>query len=140
MERILLATDGSDYARAAAEYAIDLAAEEGAVLDAICVVDRRRFADTALSSAELAAIKGADDAALSVSAVREMAAAKGVEVRGDTRHGVPHEVILAYADEVDADRILVGEHGDHDHHFSGVGRELREHADREVRVVRPEPA
>jgi nucleotide-binding universal stress UspA family protein len=135
METILLATDGSDYARRAARQAIDLAAAHGATLYVVCVVDQRRFEDPALSSAELAAIYAEDHADLCVTEVTEMARGRDVRVEGDTRHGVPHEVVLEIADEVDADVIVIGEHGEHDEHFSGVGRRIVERSDRDVRVV-----
>ncbi|WP_435348855.1 universal stress protein [Haloarchaeobius sp. HRN-SO-5] len=135
MEHILLATDGSEYARQAARHAIELADEDGATLHVICVVDQRRFDDPALSSAELATIFADEHAAVCVEEVTKMAADTAVAVDGDIRHGVPHEVILDYADEVDADVIVVGEHGEHEEHFSGVGRKVADTADREVVVV-----
>ena len=138
MGTILLATDGSEYARQAASQAIELAEGRGATLHVICVVDQRRFDDPALSSAELATIYAGDHAAVCVREVTEMAEERDVRVEGDTRHGVPHEVILDYAEEVDADVILIGEHGEHDEHFSGVGRKVLEGSDREVRVVEAE--
>jgi nucleotide-binding universal stress UspA family protein len=67
-----------------------------------------------------------------------MAAGRDIHVEGDTRHGIPHEVILGYADEIDADLIVVGEHGSHEEHFSGVGRKVREGSHRDVRVVEAE--
>lgn len=132
---IVLATDGSEYARQAAERAIDLAEERGEILHVICVVDQRRFEDPALSSAELATIYAEDHAAVCVDEVVDMAEERNVVVQGDTRHGVPHDVILEYAEEVDADVIVIGEHGDHDEHFRGVGREVADLADRDVEVV-----
>jgi nucleotide-binding universal stress UspA family protein len=135
MGTVLLATDGSEYARRAAERAIDLAEERAATLHVICVVDQRRFDDPALSSAELATIYAEDHASLCVAEVTEMAGERDVPVEGDTRHGIPHEVILEYAAEVAADVIVIGEHGDHDEHFSGVGRRVTEQADRDVVVV-----
>ena len=138
MPTLLLATDGSEYARHAARRAIDLAEERDATLHVLCVVDERRFDEPALSSAELATIYAEDHAATCVGEVVEMAADREVPVRGDTRHGVPHDVILEYADEVDADLILVGEHGSHEEHFSGVGQRVLERSDREVRVVESE--
>lgn len=135
MGSILLATDGSEYARRAARHAIDLAEERNLPLQVVCVVDRRRFTDPALSSEELATIYAEDHAAVCVKEVTDMAAAKSVTVDGDTRHGIPHDVIVDYADEVDASVIVVGEHGDHHEHFSGVGRRVADVADREVVVV-----
>jgi nucleotide-binding universal stress UspA family protein len=135
MDTVLLATDGSEYARAAARRAIDLAEEEGATLHVVCVVDQRRFDEPALSSAELATIYAEEHADVCVTEVTEMARGRDVAVEGDARHGIPHELILEYADEVDADVIVVGEHGDHEEHFSGVGRKVTELADCEVLVV-----
>ncbi|WP_242492968.1 universal stress protein, partial [Halogeometricum borinquense] len=48
-------------------------------------------------------------------------------------------VILEYAAEVDADAIVIGEHGDHTEHFSGVGGKVAELADRDVIVVKAQP-
>jgi len=135
MGSILLATDGSEYARRAATQAIELADERDATLHVICVVDERRFGDPALSSAELATIYAEDHATITVDEVTRMAEESDVDVEGDTQHGLPHEIILDYADEVDADLIIVGEHGDHEEHFSGVGREITESADCEVIAV-----
>ncbi|AXG06364.1 universal stress protein [Haloplanus rubicundus] len=138
MGTILLATDGSEYARQAAERAIELAEERGATLHVICVVDQRRFGDPALSSSELATIYAEDHAAVCVGEVTAMAEAHDVRVEGDTRHGIPHEVIREYADEIDAELIVVGEHGSHEEHFSGVGRKVLEASDRDVRVIEAE--
>ncbi|MBV0923051.1 universal stress protein [Halomicroarcula limicola] len=135
MEHILLATDGSEYARAAAKHAIDRAKETGATLHVLCVVDERRFNEPALSSAELSTIYAEDHANMCVAEVSEMAAGSGVRVEGDSRHGLPHEVIVEYAADVGAETIVVGEHGSHDTHFSGVGRKVRELADCKVVVV-----
>lgn len=139
METILLATDGSEYARRAAREALDIAERRDATLHVICVVDERRFGDPALSSAELATIYAEDHAAVSVDEVIEMAEHRSVVVEGDTRHGIPHEVIVEYAAEVDADTIVVGEHGDHEEHFSGVGRHVSEQTDRDVVVIEAIP-
>lgn len=138
MGSVLLATDGSESARAAADRAIALAEQRGAPLHVICVVDQRRFDETALSAGELATIYAEDHAGMSLEEVAGMAAERGVDVEGDTRHGLPHEVILEYAAEVDADVVVVGEHGDHDVHFSGVGKRVADGADCEVVVVAAE--
>lgn len=135
MRTVLLATDGSEYAREAARRAIDLAETEGATLHVICVVDEQRFDESALSSADLATIYAEEHAVVCVNEVTDMAANRDVTVTGDMRHGVPQEVILTYADEIDADVIVVGEHGDHTQHFSGVGRRVDEQSDRDVIVV-----
>jgi len=139
MGTILLATDGSEYAREAAAAAVERAATEGHDLRVICVVDERKFDEPALSSGELATIYAEDHAAVSVNDVVLMAEARDVSVAGETRRGTPEDVILEYADEVDADVVIVGEHGDHDLHFSGVGRTVDATSEREVHVVETPP-
>ena len=138
MGSILLATDGSEYSQQAAMAAIERANEQDVPLRVICVIDERRFDDPALGSADLARIYAEDRATLTVDDVVEMAADEDVPANGETRRGIPEEVILEYAKEVDADTIVIGEHGDHETHFSGVGRKLTESADREVVVVEGE--
>ncbi|WP_254270999.1 universal stress protein [Haloarcula marina] len=135
MESILLATDGSEYARAAAKHAVELSAAEDLPLYVISVVDERRFNEPALSSTELATIFAEDHATMTIADVRELADGTGVNIEGDTRHGIPHEVILDYAREVGAKTIVLGEHGEHEEHFSGVGRKVAEAADCECVVV-----
>ena len=137
MGTIVLATDGSEFANAAAVTAIDLAKQSRDTLRIICVVEREKFSEPALSSGELATIDAEYRAGNCISEVSEMAADEGVTVEGVTRHGVPHQTILEYAAEVGADRIVVGEHGDHDRHFSGVGKELAKAAETDVIVVSP---
>lgn len=109
MGTVLLATDGSEYTRRAAERAIELAGERDVSLRVICVVDQRRFDGPALSSEELATIYVEDHAAMCVTEVMEMAQGSDVTVTGDTRHGISYEVVLDYADEVDAAFIVIGE-------------------------------
>ncbi|MFB6172198.1 MAG: universal stress protein [Haloarculaceae archaeon] len=135
MTTILLATNGSGYAQRAAEHAIDLAREREATLHVLCVVDQQKFDEPALSSGELATMEAEDYGHNCVAEVVEQAERAGVPVEGVTRHGVPHETILAYADEVDADVLVLGERGDYDKHFAGVGRDVVTGTDREVVVV-----
>lgn len=129
MGSVLLATDGSEYARTAARRAIELAEDRGTPLQVICVVDSQRFSEPALSSTELTTIYAEEHAALCVGEVEEMTADRDLSVAGDTHHGVPPEVILESAAEVDADVIVIGEHGDHTKHFSGVVERVAQQAD-----------
>lgn len=135
MDTVLLATDGSEYATRAADRAIELAAERGATLHVLGVVDRRKFDEPALSVDELATMQVEDNARESLEAVIELAADAGVATVPEHRHGIPHETILTYAAEIDAGVIVVGEHGAHDDHCGGVGRRVTRLADREVVVA-----
>lgn len=132
---ILLATDGSLHADHAADHAIDLAAEGNGTLYVLCVVDDRIVPEPGLSSAELATIAAEEHGDECIRLVRDRATDSGVTVEGRHRHGVPHEVIESYADEIDATTIVVGRHGDHDTHLGGVGRRLVEESDHEIVVV-----
>lgn len=132
---ILLATDGSAHAQHAADHAIALAEEHDATLHVLCVVDDRIVPEPGLSSAELATIAAEEHGHECVRLVRDRAGDSGVTVEGEHRHGVPHEVIERYADEIDATVVVVGRHGDHETHLGGVGRKLVEESDHEIVVV-----
>jgi len=135
MNTVLLATDGSEYATRAARRAIRVARERDATLHVLCVVDRRKLEEPALGSGELATIAAEDHGRECVALVRELAGGTDVTVEGRTCHGVPPDEILDYAEQIDASVIVVGEHGEHDTHFGGVGRAVTDRADREVIVV-----
>lgn len=134
MTAILLATDGSEDARRAAEYAITLARERDAVLHVLCVVDRRTLDEPALGSEELATILVEDTCRTAIETIRTMARRAGVPVEWRSEHGLPHESIHERAVDVDADRIVVGHHGSEGQHLGGVRRRLLELTDREVLV------
>ena len=139
MSTVLLATDGSAYATRAARRAISVAEERDATLHVLCVIDRRKLEEPALSSGELATIEAEDHGHECVSMVRELAGGTDVAVQGRTCHGVPPAEILDYAERLDASVIVIGEHGEHSDHFGGVGREVTDRADREVIVVTDTP-
>lgn len=142
MAGVLLATDGSEHARKAAERAVAVAAERDLPLYVLCVVDRRVHGEPGLSSMELTNIVAGDVGHDCVVEVGELVADRGldVEVDGEVRHGIPEEVILEYAEEVGADLIVVGEHGNHTKHLGGVGRRLAADSPHEVEVVTLEGA
>jgi len=137
MDAVLLATDGSEYARRAAERAIEVASDNDADLYVLCVVDRRVHGEPGLSTEELSTIEAEDVGHDCVKEVRSMVGDRAVDVsvEGSVRHGLPQEVIIEYAEEVAADLIVIGEHGDHRQHLGGVGRHLVAESPYEVRVV-----
>jgi nucleotide-binding universal stress UspA family protein len=135
MPPILLATDGSDHARAAAEHAVELARERDEGLHVLCVVDRRVRDEPVLSSYELQIVAAEDAGSDAVTEITQACTDVDVEAEGSVIHGVPAEEIENYAADIGAETIVVGEHGDHSDHLGGVGRELRKTSDREVVVV-----
>lgn len=132
---ILVAVDGSEYARAALERALDLADAHGATLHVLGVVDRRVLDEPVLSSAELATIEAEELYAEIMAEVERATADTPVDAEYRVCHGIPEEQILEYADEIDADVVFLGVHGDHDTHAGGVGKEVRARCDCEVRTV-----
>ncbi|WP_089698440.1 universal stress protein [Halogranum gelatinilyticum] len=135
MALILLATDGSVHSLEAARHAIDLATEGDHSLHVLSVVDSRKFDEPALSTGELATIDAEDHGYEHVSRIVTMATAAGISVDATTCHGVPHECILEYATDLDADRIVLGAHGEHREHLGGVGRQVEASASCAVDVV-----
>lgn len=135
MPPILLATDGSDHARAAAERAVELARERNVDLHVLCVVDRRQHAEPVLSSYELETVAIEDAGTAAVREITTACTDVDVESTASVVHGVPAEKILDYAEEIGAETIVIGEHGDHSVHLGGVGREIDDATDREVVIV-----
>lgn len=111
-ETILLATDGSEGAQRATERALDIASERDATLHVLSVVDRRRWEEPALSSAELAVDAVENDAHARLESIRDRAEGQGIETDTRVSHGVPYEEIVEYAGEVDADAIVLGTRGE----------------------------
>lgn len=136
-DRILVATDGSDPANRAVEYALDLAASRGAVVHAISVVDTGRYGEPALSTTEIVVDELEDYARDLLSDIDERADARDVELVAECCHGEPHEAIMEYAEEIDADLTLLGRHGASrtGHHIGSVANRVVSQLDRPVQLV-----
>lgn len=139
LERVLVATDGSDSATAATDHAIELATEAGATLHVVHVTD-------ALLAGERETVEVAPGEEIGTDAIDDvLERAQGTDL--ETIHtavvpGRTHQAILAYATEHDVDAIVMGTHG-----RTGLGRYLLgSTTERVVRFatvpvtgVRPEP-
>jgi len=110
-DTILVPTDGSDPANRAVEHAVDLAGKYGAALHTMYVVDTARYGDPALSSTELVLTELEEEGGELLDRVADRADNEGVEVTTFVCHGKPHEEIRDYADEIDADVIVIGYQG-----------------------------
>lgn len=110
-DRILVATDGSADANRAVTHALEQAEQHGADLNAIFVVDTDRYSEPALSSmeAETQAIEEWGNQQLEE--IVERAEALDIETTTRCCHGKPYVEIINYADELDADLIILGYHG-----------------------------
>lgn len=112
-DSILVATDGSDPARAAADHAVELAAATGATIHALFVVDT----DTGWLTVSKADVKdsireigeGASREALRE--VEALAREADVQLETAVREGSPEGEIIAYAEDADVDLIVLGTHG-----------------------------
>lgn len=142
MNKILIATDGSASARAAVEFGLELAAEQGAetifvhVAPALDVLPVTGFGVTGAMAHKVSA---ADRASLDEA--ERLASEKGVETRTVLLTGNAVDEIVAYADTVDADVIVVGSraHGAIASAFLGsVSQGVLHEARRPVLVVRGE--
>lgn len=93
VERLLVATDGSEPAAAALEHAATVAAESGATAHVLHVAEDDGVADEIVAEGE-SWFESADATAV-----------------GEVRSGEPAETIRDYAAEIDADAVVVGTHG-----------------------------
>jgi nucleotide-binding universal stress UspA family protein len=109
---ILIPTDGSDRANRAVEHAIELAETYDADLHGMYVVDTTRYGDPALSSAELILTELEDRGDIILTEILEEAEPLGIDFTPYICHGSPHEEIIIYADEIDADVIVIGYQGE----------------------------
>jgi nucleotide-binding universal stress UspA family protein len=108
-ERILVPTDGSTGTAHVAMQAIDLAEQYDGTIYALNVVDTE--VSSLLSDAGGDGERLQEQGESAVQVVERMAEGHDVDVETAVESGDPAETILAYADEIDADVIVVGTHG-----------------------------
>ncbi|MFB6128517.1 MAG: universal stress protein [Halorhabdus sp.] len=104
--QILIPTDGTERAAERIERAFDLAAEQGATVHAVYVVDTQRYGEPALSSAEVLIDCFEDDGRDHLRSLVEAGKRRGVTVEGHCRHGQPADEIAAAADELAVDLVV----------------------------------
>lgn len=132
---ILLATDGSEPARRAAEHAVERAAADGATLHALYVID----ADPSPLAVSRADVRetlrevGEQAAEAALTEVESLPAAADIELEPVVVEGHPAECIVSEAAEHDIDLVVMGTHG-----RPGVSRRLLGSVTE--RVVRSSPA
>jgi nucleotide-binding universal stress UspA family protein len=133
----MIGTDGSEKAQEAVERAIDIAETYDAAPHATTVVNTARYGEPALSSTELVLDELEDRGHRQLKEIREIGADRGVQVVTKCFHGTPSEEIIRYAQEHDADLIVLGSHG-HTHPRSTIGstaNHVLRNASREVLIV-----
>jgi nucleotide-binding universal stress UspA family protein len=107
---VLVPTDGSASAQAAADHAIDLALATDAALHIVHVVDLGFVRDEVDAGAVLDALEEAGEQALRT--VIDRAEEAGVStIESSVLSGTPHRAIVEYTDERDIDCVVMGTHG-----------------------------
>lgn len=105
-DTIVAATDGSEQAAATVDHAAELARSVDATLHVVTVVETRgnpmKFGVDEVDELDRAAAE-------LIEKITE--ANTDLDIEGEIRRGKPTEVLLSYADEVDADLLLVGQRG-----------------------------
>ena len=150
MKKILIATDGSPSAREAIEFGLELAEEHAAEVTFVHVVPvlDRSFADgIGVPAAMPHQIDELDRKPLEDALA--LAAERDVDARAELLAGIPADEIVAFADTLDADLIVLGSRGRGalaTALLGSVSRSVLHEARRPVLVVRgahvrePEPA
>jgi nucleotide-binding universal stress UspA family protein len=112
MRRILIATDGSPSAAEALRVGLDLAMEQGAAVTFVHVVTPA-FATPSerLAPATLVRPLAVRDDEIALDAASELARDAGVDAEVVIVAGNAADEIVAYADTIDADVIVVGSRG-----------------------------
>ncbi|MEF8842143.1 MAG: universal stress protein [Haloarculaceae archaeon] len=114
-ETILFPTDGSDASLRALDHALELAGTYDATLHVLYVVDTSySYGDFDGAAIDLTPVFEAlrEEGERTIGTVEERAEAAGVDVVGATREsGTVHRALLEYAEEVDADLIVMATHG-----------------------------
>jgi nucleotide-binding universal stress UspA family protein len=142
-DRLLLPIDASAGSERAIEHALDAAGRYGAELHVLYVVDTDTY--TSYSGDEYvhefegleSALEQAGREALEE--VLDAAESAGVDAESAVRHGVPHEEILAYAEEADIGLTVIGSKnrpGEYRRLLGSVAERVTRMADRPVTVVK----
>ncbi|QCJ48069.1 universal stress protein [Haloprofundus sp. MHR1] len=109
-DRILLPTDGSEAAEAAAPDAFELAETYGAEIHVLYVVDTRTLATVDLGAERvLTMLEEEGDAA--VERLRSRAEDAGLDVVTAVESGSPASIIVDYSEDHDVDLVVMATHG-----------------------------
>jgi nucleotide-binding universal stress UspA family protein len=142
-DRILLPTDASAGMDQAIEHAIDAAERYDATIHILYIVDTDTYGSYSgdeyvheFEGLESALEQAGEEA---IEEVVSAADAAGIETESIIRHGVPHEEILAYADEADVDLTVIGSKnrpGEYRRLLGSVAERVARMSERPVSVVK----
>jgi nucleotide-binding universal stress UspA family protein len=113
MNRILIATDGSESAHEALELGLELAEDEGATAFLVHVAPAVEVVPCATFAAPAPRVPHELDEydRVPLTEAAEIAARKGVDAKTELLVGNPADEIVAFGDTIDADLIVVGTRG-----------------------------
>lgn len=115
-ETILIPTDGSETANAAAVHGLDIASRYDATVHALAVIDTAELLELGYFGGDRSDFEDTiepleEKARDAVDEIKDRAGREGVKTIGVVRQGAPFETIVTYATEADADLIVMGTHG-----------------------------
>ena len=142
-DRILLPTDAAEGTELATEHAIAVAERTGAELHLLYVVDSDVY-DSYSGDEYVHEFEGLEHALEeagrdAVGDIVDQATEAGVSTETEIRHGVPHEEILAYADDADIGLTVVGSKnrpGEYRRLLGSVAERIARMAEKPVTVVK----
>jgi nucleotide-binding universal stress UspA family protein len=110
-DTVLLPTDGSEATENVVEHASDIAARRDAEVHVLYVVDDRAFLTLSEDRVPEVSEELRDEGERATGEAASALEGDGVDVTTAVREGNPADEILAYADDHDADLVVMGTHG-----------------------------
>jgi nucleotide-binding universal stress UspA family protein len=111
MKQVLIATDGSPSAREAVDVGLELAKEQGADVTFLHVSDPDEFHGGRAGTVAISHAESVDELESVLRAAAELAEAAGVSYALERISGETVPTIVALADRMDADVIVLGSRG-----------------------------
>lgn len=118
VSKILVATDGSETAKKAVEYAVELAKQLGATIKFLSVIDKSFYAIQAVPGAVTPAriMEPVEDylkqaAETYIKEAEKLCRDRGIQSEGFIRSGRPVDEIIKDAEKSKVDLIIIGSHG-----------------------------
>lgn len=122
-DTVLIPTDGSDPAERGIDHGLDIAADSDATTHFIYVIDETRYGERpGVDDYEVALEEMRNEAIAELERLQRAAEERGLDAETYCTRGKPHEEITEYADEIDADIIVMGKRGEGTAEPPHVGR------------------
>ncbi len=110
IKTVLALTDGSQNSRNSLRYALEICRKFGATLHILSVIeDMPSYVNLEVGTEFMANMQETIEHEVVICTRR--CETSGVECVGVIRHGIPYEEIVAYAEEIDADLVVMSTHG-----------------------------